>query len=78
MKLMTVKPYEICDAIQTFLLNNESFENFLNTKGMSTKKGNIHTPINFIHYPKQQTAISTFPFISLESNENLDLRTKKS
>ena len=77
MKLMTVKPYEICDAIQTFLSISQSFESFLNTKGMSVKKGNIHTPINFIHYPKQQTAISTFPFISLESNENLDLRTNE-
>lgn len=38
MKLMTVKPYEICDAIQNFLSINQSFESFLNTKGMSTKK----------------------------------------
>ena len=35
MKFMETKPYEVCDALQQFLLNNQDFEVFLNTLGFT-------------------------------------------
>lgn len=77
MKFMTTKPYEVCDALQQFLLDNQDFEIFLNTLGFTNSIDNDYEPINYIHYPKQQTSITTFPFISFESNENIDARTEE-
>lgn len=78
MKFMETKPYEICDALQEFLSRNEEFEIFLNTLGYTNNIQNTNlTLINYIHYPKQQTAIATFPFISFESNESIDARAEE-
>lgn len=78
MKFMETKPYEVCDALQQFLLANTNFETFLNTLGYTNDKENTNFAlINYIHYPKQQTAIATFPFISFESNESIDARTEE-
>lgn len=77
MKFMKTKPYEVCDALQQFLLNNENFEIFLNTLGFTNSIDNDYEPINYVHYPKQQTSITTFPFISFEANENIDARAEE-
>ncbi len=77
MKFMTTKPYEIVDAIQKFLLDNADYETFLNSLGYTNFIDNLYVPINYIHYPKQQTSIDTFPFVSLESNENIDARQEE-
>lgn len=78
MKFMETKPYEMCDALQEFLSRNEEFEIFLNTLGYTNNIQNTNlTLINYIHYPKQQTAIATFPFISFESNESIDARAEE-
>lgn len=78
MKFIKTKPYEICNALQQFLLDNQDFEKFLNTLGYTNdeQKTNFKL-INYIHYPKQQTAIATFPFVSFESNEAVDARTEE-
>ncbi len=78
MKFMDVKPYEICDAIQNFLLQNKDFETYLNTLGYTNKTDNeALISVNYIHYPKDQLAIATFPFVSFTANENIDARTEE-
>lgn len=78
MKFMETKPYEICDALQEFLLRNEEFEIFLNTLGYTNDIENIGFKImNYVHYPKQQVAISTFPYISFKANESNDIRAEE-
>lgn len=78
MKFMETKPYEICNALQQFLLSNTDFETFLNTLGYTNDEEKTNfTLMNYIHYPKKQTAITTFPFISFESNESIDARTEE-
>lgn len=78
MKFMETKPYEICNALQQFLLSNADFETFLNTLGYTNNVQNTNLILmNYIHYPKQQTAIATFPFISFESNESIDARAEE-
>lgn len=75
MKLMNILPYEIMDSFQEFLLSSAEFETFLNSKGFTNNTSTTTLKqISYIQSPKQQTSISTFPFISFESTEASDSR----
>lgn len=75
-KTLPVKCYEVCDALQTFLLNNADFEQFLNTLGYTNNESPTLKRVNYVHYPKQTLALKDFPFITIEANESRDERRK--